>query len=134
MRQLLLLVYAVPLLAQQPDAGPPPPRHQMPEPKNLQILKPGPDLIPTMRGFTASLGVKCDFCHVQGNFASDDKHEKVMARMMLKMTADINSKFEDGQTHVGCFTCHRGSTEPALNPPAAEHEMHQAPPPPPPAQ
>ena len=129
MRKLLLLAFAVPLFAQQPE-GPPPPRREMPAPKNLQILKPGPDLIPTMRGFTASLGVRCDFCHVQGDFSSDDKHDKLIARMMIKMTADINGKFPDGQTHVGCFTCHRGSTEPALNPPAGEHQEHPAPPPP----
>jgi hypothetical protein len=34
--------------------------------------------------------------------------------------------------HVACFTCHRGSTEPLVDPPAGE--QHMAPPPPPPGK
>jgi hypothetical protein len=42
--------------------------------------------------------------------------EKVMARMMLTMVKDINSRFPDGQTHVTCYTCHRGDTMPKTAP------------------
>jgi hypothetical protein len=42
-----------------------------------------------------------------------------MARMMISMAKDINSKFPDGKDHVSCFTCHRGSTAPLMAPPAA---------------
>ena len=69
-------------------------------PKNLKILTGDtPDqLRTTMRAFTAALGVQCVFCHVQGDFASDDNPKKETARMMLTMAREINSKFPDGQT------------------------------------
>jgi Photosynthetic reaction centre cytochrome C subunit len=37
---------------------------------------------------------------------------------MLEMVRDINAKFGDGETHVTCWTCHRGSTEPQVARPA----------------
>jgi hypothetical protein len=92
---------------------------QHPAPKNLKLLPADENLIPTMRSFTAALGVKCDFCHVQGDFASDEKHHKEIARHMISMAKDINGKFPDGKTHVTCYTCHRGATEPAMAPPDA---------------
>lgn len=93
---------------------------QHPEPKNLKILPADENLIPTMRSFTAALGVKCDFCHVQGDFASDDKPHKEIARHMISMAKEINGNFKDGKTHVTCYTCHRGTTEPATAPEAAK--------------
>jgi hypothetical protein len=89
---------------------------QHPAPKNLKLLPADENLIPTMRSFTVALGVKCDFCHVQGDFASDDKHPKEIARHMISMAKEINGKFPDGKTHVTCYTCHRGSMEPATAP------------------
>jgi hypothetical protein len=101
----------------------------MPEPKNLQILKmPTPELIATMRAFNASLGVRCDHCHVMGNFASDENPHKNVAREMIKMTQQINTHFQGDSSRVGCFTCHRGGTAPPSTPPAG------AEPPKPPAQ
>ena len=92
-------------------------------PKNLKILTGDtPDqLRTTMRAFTAALGQQCVFCHVQGDFASDDNPKKETARMMLTMAREINGKFPDGATvrHVSCYTCHRGATTPATEPPAA---------------
>ena len=125
MRILAALVILVPLYAQPPKEGakkgPPP------EPKNLQVLKiPHSELIPTMRTFTAALGVECVHCHVGREFDKDDKHQKAIARHMITMTAEINSKFPDGKIHVTCYTCHRGSLEPRTAPPPKE-------PPPPPA-
>ena len=136
MRTLLLtLCLFTPLVAQPPEGAPPPPaggRRPMPEPKNLKVLKvPVAELIPIMRRFNASLGVECSFCHVQGNFASDDKHEKEMARTMITMTQQINTNFPDGKMHVGCFTCHRGEKEPVMAPPAPAGGAEHRPPPPP---
>jgi radical SAM superfamily enzyme len=75
-----------------------------------------------MRSFVPALGLAdkggCNFCHEMDR-SSDAKQEKVMARMMIMMVNDINSKFPDGKVHVACFTCHRGSTEPLMAPPAA---------------
>jgi hypothetical protein len=69
-----------------------------------------------MRAFTAGLGVKCDYCHVQGNFASDDNPKKEVARHMIEMVEKINANFPDGKMHVTCYTCHRGEAEPKTAP------------------
>jgi Photosynthetic reaction centre cytochrome C subunit len=118
MRSLLAVaLLLVPIcLSAQEKKGP------MPPPKNLKILtgESGPALIMTMRSFAAALGEKCTFCHVQGDFASDDNPKKETARNMLMMAREINAKFPDGKRHVTCYTCHRGSTMPATEPPAAQ--------------
>lgn len=72
-----------------------------------------------MGAFRVALGAQCTTCHVQGDFASDDKPEKTTARMMIAMTRDINSKFTDGKMHVSCFTCHRGEEHPKMGPDAS---------------
>src|SRR5471030_1664430 len=75
------------------------------EPPKLVNLKVFPKNIPyrvldhTMDIWSASLGVRCNFCHVRDaqtnkmDFASDAKPEKKAAREMFKMTAKINTKF-----------------------------------------
>jgi hypothetical protein len=88
-------------------------------PTNLKLLKPD-GLIETMRSFTGALGVQCTYCHVMGNFASDENPKKEIARMMITMARDINAKFPDGQQHVRCYTCHRGAEMPLTEPPAAK--------------
>jgi photosynthetic reaction center cytochrome c subunit len=116
---VVLLLVPVCLSAQEKEGkkGPPP------TPKNLKILtgESGEQVIMTMRAFRTALGVQCTFCNVQGDFASDDNPKKETARMMLTMAREINSKFPDGATvrHVSCYTCHRGATTPATEPPAA---------------
>lgn len=115
----VLLLLSVAALAQAPE-GPPPPHKQMPAPKNLKLLEPA-ELMPTMRAFQVALGVKCDFCHVEGDFASDDKPHKEIARKMIVLARDINSKFPDGKMHVTCYTCHRGAEEPLTSPEEAAH-------------
>ncbi len=123
MRLLLPLLALVPLLAQQPPEGAKPAR---PAPKNLKILQPE-QIRPVMQAFRTALGVECNFCHVQGDFASDDNHHKVIARKMMEMTHQINSNFPDGKMHVTCYTCHRGAKEPAMHPEGAgapEAEKH----------
>ncbi len=115
MRKLLFLlaVGALALSAQEAakkgPAGPP---------KNLKVLPADANLIPTMRAAAAGLGVMCTFCHVADR-SSDEKPEKVTARMMFSMVNDINAKFPDGKAHVTCYTCHRGAQEPLTAPPAA---------------
>jgi len=113
----LALTISVCALAQEPAKKGPPP-----EPKNLKILtgQNREQVITIMRSFRTSLGVECVHCHVQGDFASDANPAKETARKMMVMTREINAKFEDGKRHVGCYTCHRGSTEPLLAPPPTE--------------
>ena len=92
---------------------------------NLQSLPKAiskPDLVAAMRGFSLSLGVRCPYCHAAGptpgsmDFASDEKAPKRTARIMLRMTEDINRNYIAGVAQppptVECVTCHRGSANP----------------------
>jgi hypothetical protein len=110
----LLIVAAMSLFAQ--DA--PPPKKAPPVPKNLKLLQPS-DIRPMMGAFRVALGVECVHCHVQGDFASDEKPQKEIGRHMIVMMREINAKFPDGKIHVTCYTCHRGATEPLTAAPPA---------------
>jgi hypothetical protein len=83
-----------------------------------------------MRGFTAGLGVMCNYCHVQegqggrNDMASDEKQPKKTARLMMQMTAHVNEELAAGLgkpvadvTKVQCATCHRGEAIPKTPPP-----------------
>ena len=65
--------------------------------------------------------MKCDYCHVQGNFASDEKRPKHTARRMLELTMALNAESfpthapAEGQSKLGrvtCYTCHQGAQVP----------------------
>jgi photosynthetic reaction center cytochrome c subunit len=86
--------------------------------KNVQVLK---DL--TMADFTrlmvaVTLWVApkegCNYCHVPGDFASDDIYTKVVSRRMFQLTRDTNTGWKDhvADTGVTCYTCHRGNPVP----------------------
>lgn len=120
---MLVLFLSLAAFGQEPPAGPPPGRMPAPPPKNLKILQPE-HVMEAMHAFRVALGVRCDFCHVQGDFAADDKPHKEIARKMLTMTHEINTHFPDGKMHVTCYTCHRGAEEPATKPAEAEHAVH----------
>ena len=99
--------------------------------KNIQELKgtPADQLVPAMQFISASLGVECGFCHVQGKMDADDKPEKKTARQMMAMTAMINKESFRGQRQVTCYSCHHGSSHPTNTPPVQEsdtatHESH----------
>jgi outer membrane lipoprotein-sorting protein len=96
--------------------------------KNIQILKdiPADQLIPGMQFITASLGVECDYCHVEHAFEKDDKKPKVAARKMMEMMITINKENFDGQREVTCYTCHQGGAKPVSIPIIAEHEKAPA--------
>jgi hypothetical protein len=89
-------------------------------PTNLKVLKvtTRPEVMQVMRTFTAGLGVQCNYCHVQGNNASDENPKKEIARKMIAMVQQVNANFPDGKMHVSCYTCHRGEAEPKTAPPA----------------
>jgi hypothetical protein len=90
--------------------------------KNVQLLKdlPAGQFFGVMQSISASLGVECNFCHVQNDFASDDKPEKKTARSMMTMVKSINQQFFDGKAEVRCYTCHHGAAEPVSKPPAKD--------------
>jgi tetratricopeptide (TPR) repeat protein len=117
----VLLVLPVRVGAQIPD-----------EFTNLKVLPKDiskGELMGTMKGFTAALGVRCDNCHVDKegrgfegfDFASDDKKEKQTARLMMQMVHEINSGYvakidepADQRVTVECMTCHRGQKRPRM--------------------
>jgi photosynthetic reaction center cytochrome c subunit len=93
--------------------------------KNIKSLNavPAGRLVAIMnQGYGRSLGVTCAHCHVVGQWASDEKPEKQIARDMIAMAATINTQLlaniknlKGPQPVVNCTTCHRGSVKPALN-------------------
>lgn len=126
--------------------------HQ-PKWKNLHILPntiSEDDLDSVMHHFTASLGVKCNYCHAKDtetgklDFPKDDKPEKLITRKMMLMAIDINKNHfvdieeqmhdkdgklvvDNGQDsvkymlkYVTCYTCHHGDAHPNNKPPKKE--------------
>ena len=118
-------VMTSPLAAQQP-------------PQNLKVLPkdiPRPELTAIMRGFTQSLGVRCEHCHAvrdgvtpvpgepiqvnQLNLPSDANPRKDKARFMMRMTDSLNRVVlasmpdrRDPPVAVTCMTCHRQNAVP----------------------
>ena len=95
--------------------------------KNIQVLKglPESQLFLVMNFVATSLGVHCNFCHVQQGkdpntgvtkwvWESDDKPEKRTARGMMQMVLAIkaNDKVDFRGNEVTCYTCHRGQRKP----------------------
>ena len=98
--------------------------------KNLQVLPkdaPASRVIGTMKGFANNLGVRCQFCHVgkegmpleQFDFVSDEIQQKKTARIMMRLTEDINKQLDaavprqaGAEARVTCITCHRGKSTP----------------------
>jgi photosynthetic reaction center cytochrome c subunit len=111
--------------------------------KNVTVLKdiPADQLIPSMQFISASLGVECNFCHVESSgkmeFDKDDKDEKKSARKMMQMMFAINQNNFKGEREVTCNTCHRGAPHPQAIPAilaegfkpeaAPEHEHNMTP-------
>ena len=87
--------------------------------KNIKVLTGMPESqrIPVVNFFAASMGRRCNYCHVnnqgQWDYASDAKPEKAAAREMIKMVMDINKTTQRLKLDpVSCYTCHRGRTSP----------------------
>jgi hypothetical protein len=144
---LAAAIFAATTVAQAPQ-GPPagaPPR-TFPAPTNLQVLPKdltGQQVHEIMEHWAGDLGVHCDTCHAADpnnvgpngrprlNFASDEKDEKKMARIMVTMTQDLKAnyiakvaamdKMSEPAAPVTCGTCHRGHLDPEAYTPEAEH-------------
>lgn len=108
-----------------------------PAPTNLKVLPKdltGAQVHEIMEGWAGDLGVHCDNCHAADpknvgpngrprlNFASDEKDEKTMARIMYQMfEVDKNDyvakvaamdKMDEPAAPLTCGTCHRGHLDP----------------------
>ncbi len=95
--------------------------------KNVKVLTnlPESQTFLVMNFMSDSLGVRCDYCHVNEGgdkwvWESDAKPAKLTARRMMQMQADINRGNRDilgtSGVAVTCFTCHRGQAKPANSP------------------
>jgi outer membrane lipoprotein-sorting protein len=93
--------------------------------KNIKVLKglPADQLIPSMQFISASLGVECEFCHVERAFEKDDKKPKEAARKMIQMMLAINKDSFESHREVTCNTCHRGSAHPVSIPAIASEDQ-----------
>lgn len=98
--------------------------------KNLKVLPKNissKDLSKIMvDDFTDGLGVSCGFCHAKQenssklDYASDERPEKQIARLMMKMTMGVNKKYfnlkhpqiGDSVLVISCVTCHNGLPRP----------------------
>src|ERR1700688_4826870 len=126
----IVLLVGLPASAQTPAGG----GQQAPPPMtNLQVWP--KDTAPAivlqfMNAFDDSLGVQCNYCHVQQggrfDFASDEKREKRVARQMILLRDSINVVLPAivgkpagagptaGEGHPGmpirvlCSMCHHG--------------------------
>ncbi len=124
---------------QGPAGGHPP----APQPTNLKVLPKdltGEQVHEIMHKWEAMLGAECSTCHAADpknlgpngrprlNFADDSKKEKQTARLMLKMTEDINTNYismvENSGVPATCGTCHRGhiTPEPFVAKPDHDHD------------
>ena len=98
--------------------------------KNLQVLPKDSNarvVVGTMKGFAMNLGVRCQFCHAgkeglpleEFDFVSDEIPQKKTARIMMRLTDDINRQLDAAvpraagvEARVTCITCHRGKSTP----------------------
>lgn len=104
------------IVAQQAPAGP----------TNLKVLPKNttlPNVYKRMTEMQRDLGVGCNFCHdedpdtKQINYASDENPRKETARLMMRMTNDINEKYLStlgarSESPVTCGNCHLGQMHP----------------------
>ncbi|MGA2899741.1 MAG: c-type cytochrome, partial [Candidatus Acidiferrales bacterium] len=96
-----------------PQAAPPGVKTAGKAYQNIEVLSdiPADQLLPAMRYITFALGVRCDYCHVQDHFESDEKPAKKRAREMMKMMFAIDNGYFGGHRAVSCYTCHRGAAK-----------------------
>ena len=117
----LSLVIASAIHAKQPDQAQQPATQQPPaagqakpgeqaKPETLQLLKgmQRQQILEVMRGFTAALGVECNFCHVRPFDAETPR--KSVARLMMR-DYTMGMKHKDGSA-VTCNDCHKGQPNP----------------------
>jgi hypothetical protein len=155
---VVFLTVATATIAQAPQTAPSQPptvseapheghNQPHPAPTNLKVLPKtltGNQVHEIMEGWEAALGTHCNTCHTADpnnigpngrprlNFADDSKPEKSTARLMFKMTLDINENYvsmvDNSGAPVTCGTCHRGHIGPEpFVAPKEEHDGKRPP-------
>jgi len=131
-RRLLVLIVIV-IAAGAPTAAAQQPATAGATRPKLRVLQALPEsqLFPLMNLLADSLGVRCDYCHVQeapdltrtpsnvGGWVwdRDDKPAKRKAREMMQMVIDLNAGPFKGEPRITCYTCHHGGPKPVRTPP-----------------
>lgn len=120
----VITIFSLGVLVHAQDGERPPDREAAPRRfKNLKVLKglPPEQVVANMRIYARSLGVRCNFCHVQDaqrqGFERDDKPTKLTARKMIVMVKNLNRREKVLKGKVTCYTCHRGQHVPEPMPP-----------------
>ena len=114
---LAALILAAVFFAHAQGGPPPNPEGKTAEQfyKNIKVLNgtPADQVIESMHLIRGALGIDCEYCHDEMDRASDTKKPKEIARDMMRMMMEINKNNFKGQQEVTCYTCHRGSVDPA---------------------
>ncbi len=91
--------------------------------KNIQVLKgiPADEFMDTMGMFSSSLLFDCTGCHVSDILIRREAFAEPTpriqkARQMVLMVNALNRTYFGGERRVTCFTCHRGSSTPDVEP------------------
>jgi tetratricopeptide (TPR) repeat protein len=81
----------------------------------LAAQGPPADIMPLMQEIVQGLGVQCEYCHSAPRGSGQPEPKKDIARQMIAMTRDLNTRVQAAtgkpaaQTaQVKCVTCHRG--------------------------
>lgn len=81
----------------------------------LAAQTPPADIMPLMQEFIQALGVQCEYCHSAPRGSGQAEPRKDIARQMMAMTRDLNTRVQTATgkpaaqtTQVKCVTCHRG--------------------------
>jgi uncharacterized Zn-finger protein len=142
-------LFSLPSLAQDtpapaPAAQTPRPRGPRPNPTNLKVLPKtltGDQVVDIMRAYEGELGVECEYCHARNaqtkrnDFPSDANPVKDKARLMIKMTDELNATYLAQLTDpkpehpITCGTCHRGMSHPEVFVPKPQERGNRPPPP-----
>jgi hypothetical protein len=94
--------------------------------KNIQLFKTmeAGKLPGTMGFWSHALGVTCKHCHIVDQWEKEERPEKQIARDMVQMVSEINTRLlkniknlDSPEPRIGCWTCHRGKLIPEFLPP-----------------
>src|SRR6185295_9284617 len=86
--------------------------------KDIKVMQgtPANELNQSMHLMKGAVGLDCIYCHIEREWEKDVKPAKEVARAMIVMMNDINTRQFGGKQVVTCNTCHNGHPIPAAAP------------------
>jgi photosynthetic reaction center cytochrome c subunit len=86
--------------------------------KNIKAMQgtPANELNQSMHLMKGAVGLDCIYCHIEREWEKDVKPPKEVARRMIVMMNEINTRQFGGRQVVTCNTCHNGQPIPAAAP------------------